>query len=313
MIHCCTVLQLRTYQQLKQRPIVLPNLYTLTSIPLAQARAHRLMDALERLETPIANAVSMNEIDEAAGWWQVVAYYQEMPDTAAHAGVLARTGLTEGMLSLALLPPTDWVAASLEGLKPVTAGRFYVHGGHHQNRPPGGVALHIDAGTAFGTGHHGTTRGCLTALDSILKARRPRRVLDIGCGTGVLAIAAARAARCRTTASDIDPQATRVAAANARRNRVSALVQVLTASGTNDRRILGNAPYDLIFANILARPLISLAASIEPLASPGSSIVLSGLTNSQENGVLSAYRNRGLVLHRRFRKENWSTLWLKHR
>ena len=264
------------------------------------------MDCLEEATDPPASAVSMTETDEAAQLWQVIAYYEARPDDAR------LTQLTQGVAySVAQLDDTDWVAKSIEDLHPVIAGRFCVHGSHHERPRSGGINLLIDAGLAFGTGHHGTTRGCLLALDAITKQRRVKNVLDVGCGTGVLGIAAARAAHCRVIASDIDPQAEIVTAENSRLNGTSTLVTTRTAIGTRDRCIAENSPYDLIFANILARPLIGLAQPIIELTTSGTDIVLSGLLIEQEALVLAAYRNRGALLHRRLHLENWSTLWLK--
>lgn len=288
-------------------------LFTLSSEPLPQAQAMALMEALEDADQPEASAASMDEADEAGDLWQVTAYYATPPDEAALQPILTGLSLPSGSMSVDRLAETDWVARSLEDLKPVVAGRFYVHGAHHDHPPPGGIRLHIDAGTAFGTGHHGTTRGCLLALDGILKTRRPKSALDIGCGTGVLAIAAARAARCKAIASDIDPEAHRVAAANAEINNAAPFITLLTATGVQDRCIVSSGPYDLIFANVLARPLIALAASITGLAARHGDIVLSGLTMDQERWVQAAYRTRGAVVHRRIHLEGWSTLWLRRK
>lgn len=270
-----------------------------------------LMEALDETVAPEASATSMDEADEANDLWQVTAYYTEHPGDNAFAPLLTRLCLLDATISIDELPDTDWVARSLEGLKPVVAGRFYVHGGHDAHPRPGGISLQIDAGTAFGTGHHGTTRGCLLALDAIVKARQPNHVLDIGCGTGVLAIAAARAARCPVVASDIDPEAHKVTAANAALNGAARHMTILTATGTNDSRIVSGGPYDLIFANILARPLIALAGAITGLATAGGDIVLSGLTTDQEKWVLAPYRCRGAIVVRRIQLEGWSTLWLR--
>jgi ribosomal protein L11 methyltransferase len=203
----------------------------------------------------------------------------------------------------------DWVRQSLEGLAPVTAGRFFLHGAHDRHRrPAGGIALEIDAGTAFGTGHHGTTEGCLRALDRILKRRSPAGILDVGCGTGVLAIAAARAAGRPALASDIDPEAVRVTLANAALNGVKPLIRSLAAAGLSHPVIAGQAPYDLIFANILARPLVALSTGLSRVLAPGGALILSGLTIDQMRWIEATYRSRGLVLSSRIRRGNWTTL-----
>jgi ribosomal protein L11 methyltransferase len=172
----------------------------------------------------------------------------------------------------------------------------------------GGVSLEIDAGTAFGTGHHGTTSGCLLAFDSLLKQKAPKRILDLGCGTGVLALAAARALRRPVLASDIDPIAVTVTRDNARNNGARPLVSAVTAPGLRHRLIADSAPYDLIFANILARPLIALAHDLTRSLSPGGTLILSGLTRDQERAVRAAYRNRDLIPANPLRIGNWSTL-----
>jgi ribosomal protein L11 methyltransferase len=170
------------------------------------------------------------------------------------------------------------------------------------------MPFEIDAGTAFGTGHHGTTAGCLLALDAILKRRRPERILDLGCGTGVLAIAAALAAKRKTLATDIDPEAVRVTHLNAKLNGVAPLLNGVTAPGLKHTRIAHGAPYDLIFANILARPLISLAHGLKAILAPGGTLILSGLTRDQIRWVSAAYRNRGLIPSQTLLLGNWATL-----
>jgi ribosomal protein L11 methyltransferase len=212
-------------------------------------------------------------------------------------------------LSVAALPEVDWVRRSLEGLAPVVAGRFYLYGSHdRERRRGGGISLEIDAGTAFGTGHHGTTSGCLLAFDALLKHRSPRGILDLGCGTGVLALAAARALRRSVLASDVDRVAVAVTRANAGNNGAASWVGTVFAPGLKHRRIAEGAPYDLIFANILARPLIALAGDLAHGLAPGGTLILSGLTPDQEQTVRAAYRNRGLIPVSPLRIGNWSTL-----
>lgn len=214
-------------------------------------------------------------------------------------------------LNFVSLSERDWVAASLAGLAPVRAGRFIAHGVHDAARvPANAIGIRIEAALAFGTGHHGTTRGCLLALDRLLKSRRPRRILDIGTGSGVLAIAAAKALRVRVLASDIDAQAVRVARRNARANGVPALLALVRAPGVTEPRFRRHGPYDLVLANILAGPLRRLARPIARLTARNGRIVLSGLLPSQANAIVAAYRAQHVRLERRLDLDGWTTLVL---
>ena len=207
------------------------------------------------------------------------------------------------------LPERDWVAESLKGLAPVRSGRFFIHGGHDRDRvPPGAIAIEIEAAQAFGTGHHGTTEGCLAAIDALLKARRFRAPLDLGTGSGILAIALARALRRKVLASDIDHQAVAAARANALANDTGNLVEVICAAGLSHRAFNEGRRHDLILANILAQPLARLAAPIIAHLAPGGVVVLSGLLASQQARITAAYRNRGLVLTGRRHHGEWVTL-----
>ncbi|MFO1123310.1 MAG: 50S ribosomal protein L11 methyltransferase [Hyphomicrobiales bacterium] len=280
--------------------------FTLTVPGLTHDRATALATELESdlLLDPLA--VVINETDESRGLWELVLFFAD--DTQAQ-DARHRPALTVGRI--VALPDRDWVRDSLAGLSPVAAGRFFLYGSHDRHRRrPGGVSLEIDAGTAFGTGHHGTTEGCLAALDLILKRGRPRRILDVGCGTGVLAIAAARATRHAALASDIDPEAVRVTRANAALNGVRPLVRSVVAPGLKHPLIARQAPYDLIFANILARPLVALAHGLAESLAPGGRLILSGLTRDQGRWIIATYRNHGLVLATVVSRGNWLALVL---
>jgi ribosomal protein L11 methyltransferase len=205
----------------------------------------------------------------------------------------------------------DWVRRSLEELSPVRAGRFVVHGSHDRGRvPANAIGIEIEAALAFGTGHHGTTRGCLIALDALAKQRQPRNILDIGTGSGVLAVAASRRLNTNVVASDIDRIAVDAARNNARLNRAPS-IRFVHAPGASARALTAPAPYDLIFANILLGPLVRLARPIRRLTAPGAHVVLSGLLPSHANGALSAYRAQGFVLERRVPLDSWMTLLLR--
>jgi ribosomal protein L11 methyltransferase len=236
----------------------------------------------------------------------VEALYTEAPD----ADLLSR--LTRQTIAVAPLPDQDWIRLSQEGLPPVRAGRFFVYGAHDAGQVPAGVIpMKIEAGLAFGTGHHETTALCLFALSQLAKRRRFARVLDVGCGTGLLAIGAAKLWRRRVVASDIDPVAIEVTRENARANGVAPLIRALTAEGLGHPTIAAGAPYDLIVANILASPLTHLAPSMTRVLAKGGMLVLSGLLTWQENLVVSFYTPHGLTLRTRHRDGPWTALVLE--
>ena len=211
-----------------------------------------------------------------------------------------------------VLPGTDWVAESLKGLAPVTAGRFFVHGSHDRHRVPAhAVAIEIDAAQAFGTGHHGTTAGCLVVLDRLIRRRRFQRPLDLGCGSGILAIGLAKGLRRAVLASDIDPLAVTIAHDNVRKNGVGTLVRAVAADGFGHRAIRKTAPYDLVVANILARPLMAMATAFYRYLAPGGYAVLSGLRPADRRRVVAAFRARNLVLCATYDQDGWVTLTLR--
>jgi len=323
--------------------------------------AHSVADLVA--ESLPADDIAVALVDIGAGRWQVAMHFRAAPDekilralTAAAAGNAAAKALRFERVAA-----TDWVRESLSGLAPVSAGRFIVHGAHDRARIPfNRIGIEIEAALAFGTGHHGTTRGCLLALDWLCKvsskrrraqtysspckgeddpssarigwgsvhllrtptrlasARRPPpfrgrklRILDLGTGSGVLAIAAARALRQPVLATDIDGSAVRAARANAARNRAGSFVDVIKADGVTAPKLRERSPYDLVFANILLRPLQRLAAPLTRLTAPGARVVLSGLLASQANAAIAAYR--GLALERRIDLDGWTTLVLVRR
>jgi ribosomal protein L11 methyltransferase len=283
---------------------VTPFIITIADLDLEAAQAlAEVIDADIRID---ARATTINETSEQPSRWQLVAYF----DSAAEA-TAAQAALVPQTVVIAALPRQNWVRQSLEELSPVSAGRFFLHGSHdRKHRRAGGISIEIDAGTAFGTGHHGTTEGCLRALDRIVKARRPRHILDVGCGTGVLAMAAAKAAGTKVLASDIDPEAVRVTRHNAKANGLGSSIKAIVATGLKHSCIAAGAPYDLIFANILARPLVALAQDLSFILTPHGALILSGLNPDQCRWILAAYRNRGLVPVNRIICGNWATLVL---
>ncbi len=274
--------------------------------PRAQAEAAAAaLDADPLLE---GSTYSILEEDEAAGVWRIDAF-----STGAKEAERLRDRLAgQGGLSVSteVLADADWLALALSGLPPVRAGRFFVYGAHDRGRRPANtVNLRIEAGAAFGTGHHGTTVGCLYAYDALLKRGRFPRVLDVGAGTGVLAIAAAKTRSAVAVGTDIDPVSVRIGRENARLNQVRA--RFVLADGLAHRQVASSAPYDLVFANILARPLVALSADIRAALRPGGLAILSGLLRTQERYVRAAYLARGFRLLHRHHRDAWATLVLR--
>jgi ribosomal protein L11 methyltransferase len=253
-------------------------------------------------------AYSILEEDEAAGRWRIDAFPRS--DEEADAFRRALAAFPELVVRTEVLADADWLAMALSGLPPVRAGRFFVYGLHDLGRTPvNAVNLRIEAGAAFGTGHHGTTVGCLTAYHELLKARRFERVLDVGCGTGVLAIAAAKCGARAVVGTDIDPVSVRIARENAGLNQACA--RFVYADGLDHPDVRRSGPYDLAFANILARPLVTMARPIRQALKPGGTAILSGLLRSQERLVRAAYLAQGFRLVERLHRDAWATLVLQ--
>jgi ribosomal protein L11 methyltransferase len=282
---------------------------TLARLTCDEPTARRLATFFdERLGDGVA--VAAFESDERQ--WAVEITFSTSPDQNAIRELVETGGLDPAGLRFSELSEKDWVAASLADLTPVRAGRFLVHGAHHRGQfPLNLVGIEIEAALAFGTGHHGTTRGCLLALDALLKRRRRLHLLDVGTGTGVLAIAAAKVLHSRVLTTDIDPVAVQVANANARHNGVGIFITNRVADGR--RALPWRGPFDLILANILLGPLSRMAPQLVSRLAPGGSVVLSGLLPNQANAAVAAYRTQGLALVRRAVLENWVTLVMKRR
>lgn len=254
--------------------------------------------------------LAMVEMDEASELFEVSVYADDPATVEARL-----RGILEGSrcrISSETLPDIDWVSHTLAGLTPVRAGRVLVHGSHDRGkRRIGDIAIEIEAGLAFGTGHHGTTAGCLEMIQRIQRLERPRRALDLGTGSAVLAIALARLARIPVLATDIDPVATKVAKRNVELNEAAGLVECVTATGFNHPAFAAWRPFDLIVANILARPLMQLAPAMAQHVMPGGSLVLSGILDRQRRAVIAAYVGQRFRHVATIHREGWSTIHLK--
>lgn len=271
--------------------------------------ARRIADLLSESLDPEETACAAFE--QPDGRWQVDVHFRTRPEPAQLRAMLTQACGKElaAKATVQRIEARDWVKESLAGLKPVTAGRFIVHGAHDRARVPGNrIGIEIEAATAFGTGHHGTTRGCLLALDALGRRRqKPRHILDLGTGSGVLAIAAAKLFRVPVLATDIDMRAVANARDNARRNGVGSLVTVVHAGDLRAPQVIARAPFDLAMANILLRPLQKLAAPVARQLMPNARMVISGILAGQMNAALSAYRSQGMVLDRSFPLDGWVT------
>jgi ribosomal protein L11 methyltransferase len=274
--------------------------------------ARRVVDLLnESLDEGLAAVAAYERPD---GRWSISVHFAEAPDQASIRELVSLAAGNQVAQAIAFdtVEAKDWVKASLEDLVPVPAGRFIVHGRHDRARvAPNKLGIEIEAALAFGTGHHGTTRGCLLLLGEVLRSHEPRRVLDLGTGTGVLAIAAAKALRQRVLASDIDPVSVRVTHDNARLNGVGNLVEAICATGFSAPQFAIRAPFDLVLANILANPLRQMATPMAAHLAPSALVILSGLLPHQAQGVIASYRARGLILRRHLGIDGWCSLLMQ--
>ena len=274
--------------------------------------ASRIVDAItESYPNP---DMAIAAFEAPGGRWDVTMHFAEPPDRDLILALVTEAAGEAAAKSIVFstVETRDWVKASLADLVPVSAGRYVVHGSHDRERvPPNKIGIEIEAALAFGTGHHGTTRRCLLLLDQVLNRCTPRRVLDLGSGTGVLAIAAAKTLKRPVFASDIDLKSVQVARENARLNGAGNLVEVAHATGFQSPRFAANGPFGLVLANILANPLRKLAPQLVAHLAPGAFVILSGLLPHQANSVVAAYRNAGLKLIKRIQIEGWSSLLMQ--
>jgi ribosomal protein L11 methyltransferase len=287
----------------------MPTFTALTTL-MGKDPAEALGLAMEEL-MPEPTGIGVFEIEDDSGLWEVGGYFTEEPDQAGLALLAAAYGAKP--FTVSELPETDWVAKVKRELTPVTAGRFFVYGSHDADKiPEGSEALLIEAAMAFGTGHHGTTQGCLRALDRLANDGVVcENVIDVGCGTAVLAMAAARIWPNPALASDIDQVAVDVAEANVRVNDMEGRVICLEAAGFENPAIKDKAPFDLVFANILMAPLIDLAPDMNRYMADGAHAILSGILNEQADAVVEVYARNGINLVHREEIGEWTTLTLR--
>ncbi|CUH39791.1 Ribosomal protein L11 methyltransferase [Jannaschia seosinensis] len=293
-------------------PVITPASWTALTTLGSRAQAEGLGTALE--ETMEPDGIGVFEMEDGSGLWEVGAYFAEAPDETGLA--LLAAAFDARPFTVSEVPPTDWVAHVRRELRPVEAGRFFVYGSHDADKVPDDrIALLIEAAMAFGTGHHGTTQGCLLAFEALLTdGVAPGPVADIGAGTAVLAMAAAKVwSEVPIIASDIDAVAVEVAQANLAVNDLGARVECIEAAGFDHPRLKAAAPFDLIFANILKGPLVELAPDLAAHAAAGGHAILSGILNPQADDVVAAYDAAGFDLKDRRILGDWTTLTLRRR
>ncbi|MGL4729490.1 MAG: 50S ribosomal protein L11 methyltransferase [Bosea sp. (in: a-proteobacteria)] len=289
---------------------------TVLTLATTEAKARVLTELIGEMLDPTETAVSAFEVEDGTlkPAWKVEVYFASEPDREEIGALLTPIlGASVPDSAYTEVNQKDWVSASLSGLKPVRAGRILVHGSHDRHHlRANDLGLEIEAALAFGTGHHGTTAGCLLALVDELKRRRPRHALDVGTGTGILAFAYAKQVKRMVVAGDIDDEAIRVARANAGLNGIGPLMRLYVGPGIRHEEAKRIGHFDLVMANILARPLMRLARDISSVMALGGTLILSGLLASDVNQVAFAYRQMGLSLARKTLREGWATLVLKH-
>ncbi len=261
---------------------------------------------------PFVEAISMKR---HLNNWLIRAYTTAEPKVGFLETIISEaaklTNIAYPHLTIELTPNTNWVTEGLKGLDPISVGRFVIYGSYNE-KPKNSklIPLQVDAGEAFGTGHHGSTKGCLLALSAMKRPKPRARMLDLGCGTGILAIATAKLWKLKPVASDIDRTAVRVTIENSRTNKVHRSIKGLTSNGFESIKLKQLGPFDLIIANILSRPLQRLAKPMRSHSKPGTTIILSGLLDQQSNQVLSAYRTQGFKLQSTYSLDGWTTLVL---
>ena len=282
-------------------------------ITTTEKTAGAILDLMSDAFEEDGYAIATMEVDEKRDIWEASLYidFDEEAEMTERFAALVGDAYPELAINREVIPDVDWIARSLEGLQPVHAGRFVVHGSHDRGKARAGeIAIEIDAGQAFGTGHHGTTAGCLEIIEKVMRARQPRKVLDLGTGSGVLAIAARKLAPARVLATDIDPVATRVARENVRLNGIASGITLETATGFHSTAFRRHGPFDLIIANILARPLMRMAPQVAQHLAPGGQVVLSGILANQRWKVIAAYNGAGLRHVRTIWRNGWVTIHL---
>ena len=274
--------------------------------------AEKQYELLDHAFEDDAFPLAITEIDEAKAIYEVSLYVDETQKNSILPRFAQVLGVDENKIEMEILPDIDWVSHSLEGLGPVRAGRFFVHGSHDRDKvKPGDLAIEIDAGQAFGTGHHGTTVGCLELIADVMEHEKPQNALDLGTGSGILAIGIALIKPIRILATDIDPIAIKVAKENFALNGVAKTITAITATGLDDEEIKKRVPFDLIVANILANPLIELAPQMVPALKKGGSIVLSGILEEQHDRVVKAFEAEGAKYIKTLHHEGWVAIHLK--